>query len=149
MALCSELPRKVLRKIEATDVVEAEEEVKIKLLEILPVETADDGSEKNGRDAKVKGVVIDEEYLVGGRALSVGRVEGVGDIEGGKNATSNELVVEVEYPVEGTGLLLGAVEEGNAEEDTDETMPEEFVLNVEYNVAEMELVPMKLAVNFG
>jgi hypothetical protein len=148
MALCSELPRKVLRTIEATDVVEAEEELNIKGLEILPVETADDGREKNDRDAKVKGVVIDEEYLVGGRELSVGGVEGVGDIEGGKKATSNELVVEVEYPVEGTGLLLGAVEEGNAEEDN-ETMPEEFVLNVEYNVAEMELVRMKLAVNFG
>ena len=148
MALCRELPRKVLRKIEATDVVEAEEELNIKLLEILPAETGEDGSEKNDRDAKVKGVVIDEEYLVGGRELSVGGVEGVGGIEGGKNATSNKLVVAVEYPVEGTGLLVGALEEGNAEEDN-EAVPEEFVLNVEYNVAEMELVPVKLAVNFG
>lgn len=148
MALCSEPPRKVLRKIEATDVVEAEEELNVKLLEILPVEAGDGGSEKNDRDAKVKGVVIDEEYLVGGRELSVGGVEGVGDVEGGKNATSNKLVVEVEYLVEGAGLLVGALE-GNAEEEDNEAMPEEFVLNVECNVADMELVPVKLAVNFG
>lgn len=54
MALCSELPRKVLRKIGVTDAVVAEEELNIYLPETLLVEIGDDGIGKDDRDAKVK-----------------------------------------------------------------------------------------------
>jgi hypothetical protein len=112
------------------------------------VEIGDDGIGKDDRDAKAKGVVIDEEHVGGNKELPVGEVEEVRDIKGCKDATSRELVVEVEFLVEETGLLVGVLEEENGKEDKD-AMRVDFVLNVEYNVAETELMSVKTAVNLG
>src|SRR6266516_4122031 len=110
MALCSELARNVLGKTEPTGVVMAEEELKTWLLETLFVEIGEGGTGEGDGNARVKGVLVDEEYLVRGRELPVGGVGEVGDMEDGKDTASNELVVEGEYLVKEIGLLVGELE---------------------------------------
>jgi hypothetical protein len=72
MALCSELARNVLGKIGPVDVVVAEEEMKTWLLEVLFVEIGEDGTGEGDGNARVKGVLVNEEYLVRVRELLMG-----------------------------------------------------------------------------